>query len=91
MGWIKSGDFQLNGDEAVQATVEKQQVDRAVARADLDGILLADEGEIAAQFPQKLPQTVDQGPPEVRLGVSGWQVQKFNDVAVFEVLAGLLG
>src|SRR5207302_481865 len=39
-------DFQLEGDQAIQPSVEEQQVDLEVPPADLDRVVAADKAEI---------------------------------------------
>ncbi len=45
---LKAADLELNGNEAVEASMEKQQIQSKVLAADLQRVLGADKTEIAA-------------------------------------------
>jgi hypothetical protein len=53
---FESVHLQLNGDQAVQTSVKKQQVEREVTTADLHREFRADEAEIPTQLDQKRAQ-----------------------------------
>jgi hypothetical protein len=52
--------FQLEGDEALQPTVEEHEVDREVLVADLHRVLRADEAEVTAQLGEEAAQVSEQ-------------------------------
>ena len=54
-------DFQLEGDQAVQCPVEEEEIQGEIPPADLEGVMAADEAEVAAQLDQELLQLLDQG------------------------------
>jgi hypothetical protein len=88
---LEGGDFQLDGNESVQASMKKQQINRAVARSHLNGIFLTDEAKITAQLAQKVPKAMHQGPSQIGLGVGNRQAKKLHYVAILEVARGLFG
>lgn len=47
---FESGGLEFYGDEAIQAAMEEEEIDRKILSADLDGIFRADEAKIAAEF-----------------------------------------
>jgi hypothetical protein len=53
---LESRDLQFNGNEAIEAAMEEQQIEREVLSSTLYWIFRADEAKITAQFNQKLFQ-----------------------------------
>ena len=53
---LEAAGLEFEGDEAVQPAVKKEQVEREILSADLDGILRADEAKVAAQLGEKRPR-----------------------------------
>ena len=47
---FKAANFQLNGDEGIEFTMIEKEVDREVLVAYLEGVLGADEAEVAPEF-----------------------------------------
>jgi len=45
--------LEFDGDEAIQATMKKEQVESEILRSDLDRVLGTDEAEIATQLGNK--------------------------------------
>ena len=76
--------FQFDGDKAVQAPVEEEQVQRKVARADLNGEFGTDKAEIAAQLDQKGFEFGEQALVQVEFAVIFRQPEEFQHIDVFE-------
>ena len=53
-------DFQLDGHQTIERPIEKEQVEREIASADLQGVLASDKTEVAAQFNEELFVLFDQ-------------------------------
>ena len=62
----------------------KQQVKAEVPTTDLQEILFASESEIAAQFDEEAFEIGDEGALEVGFGMDIRQVEKVQQVSVFE-------
>ena len=63
-------DLELNGYQAVQTTMEEEQVEVEVLAADLDGYFTADEAEIATQLGQEVPQVAQEALVQVGLEIA---------------------
>jgi hypothetical protein len=85
IGGLELLDLQFEGDEALQLTVEENEVDREVLVTDLHGVLRADEAEVAAQFSEETPEVSQQPAVEIRLGVIGSEPEKLDVVSVLEL------
>ena len=85
----KGGDFQLNGHQTIQATVEEEQIKREVLITDLHRVFGADVAEVSSQLGQKPPQVLQPRTVQVQLGVPGGKTQKFKLVSILEKLIGL--
>lgn len=81
---LEAVDLEFDGDEAVQATVEEEQIKGEVAVADLERILGANEAKISTHFTDEVPKLAKQAVMEIRFCVVVGQVEEFEDVAVFE-------
>jgi len=55
--------------KAGEAVVEEEEVEFKVLGADLDGVMAADEAEVAAEFDEEILEAFDEGVVEVGLGV----------------------
>ena len=51
---LKLFSLEFEIDQAIEAAMEKQQIDLKIAPAHLDGIVAADEAKIAAQFDEEV-------------------------------------
>ena len=80
----KTRGLKLDGDQAIESAVEKQQVERKILLADLQGVFAADEAEITTQFEQKLFEPRQQAALQVAFGIADRQVEKFDQIAVLE-------
>ena len=58
--------FELEGDEAREAAVEEDEVDREVLLADLYGVLGADEAKVATELGDEATEVTQDGAVEVR-------------------------
>ena len=58
--WLKRCHLEFYRHQAVQATVEEQQIEREGLIADLHRVFGADVAEVAAQLGQKTPQVLHQ-------------------------------
>lgn len=81
---LKFVNLQVEGHKALQCAVVEQEVEAEVLAADLQEVLLADEGEVAAQFNEEAFEIGDEGVLEVRFGMGFRQVEKVHEVGVFE-------
>lgn len=68
----------LDGHQAIKSPVEKQQIQREVPAAHLQGVFAADKAEIAAQFDQKVFKLMQQTLVQIGLKVTARQVQKLD-------------
>ncbi len=62
-------ELELDGDQAGEAPMEEQQVEREVATADMQGHFAANEAEVAAQLGQKAAEVAKQALMQVGLAV----------------------
>ena len=76
--------LQFDGDEAVEAAMEEQQIECEVATAYLYGIFGADETEVAPEFDEELPESREQAVVQVGLAVGIWQIEKLDKIGVLE-------
>ena len=53
---LEAADLEFDGDEAVQAAVEEEEIEREIPPADLERELGADEAEIAAQLDEEIAE-----------------------------------
>ena len=51
---LKAANLQFDGNQAIEAPVKKQQVQRKIAPAHLQWVFAADKAKVPAQFDQKL-------------------------------------
>ena len=86
---LEAADLELDGDEAVQAAMEEQQIEREIPPADLERELGADEAEVAAQLDEEVAELEEQTLMEIRLAVAGREAEEFEEVAVLEDGEGL--
>lgn len=80
--------LQLDRHQAVQATVEEQQVEREVPSTHLHRELRSDEAEIAAQFDEEAAKLAQQAAVQVGLGLVDRQAQELQRVGVLEKACG---
>ena len=76
--------FEFDGHQTVEATVEEQQVEREILLAHLQRVFAADKTEVAPEFEQELAQLHQQAALQVAFKVGSGQVEKLDQVAVFE-------
>ncbi len=86
---FERSDLQLNGDQAVDSAMIKQQINEAVASSDLYRILLADEGEVAPQLPQEPSEPAHEASAQIVFGMIRRKIEELDDVAVLEGASGL--
>jgi hypothetical protein len=77
--------FELESNEAGEAPVEEDEVDREIPTADLNRILRADEAEVAPELADEPTKVAEKRAMEVGLGVLLRQAQKLQAVLVLEV------
>ena len=82
-------DFEFEGDEAVKAAVKEEEVELKIAFSDLDGVVAADEAEVASKFDEKISQAFDETVMEISFGVAFGEVEEFDEVGVFEDRGGI--
>jgi len=81
---LEAVDLQLDRDQAVQAAVEEQEVEREVAPAHLQRKLGADEAAGAAKFDEEGAQLLQQAAMQVSLGVAPRQRQELQGIGILE-------
>ena len=67
---LEAADFQFDCDQAVEAPMEKQQVECEVTAADLKRVLGANEAEIPAQLDQELFEPIHQRTLQIRFDMA---------------------
>jgi len=82
-------DFQIEGNQALQAPVEEQEVQAKVLAADLEGILLTDETKVAAQFNEEASEFADKRRLKLSLRVAVSKLEKFDHIAILERAFGV--
>ena len=80
--------LQLDGDQAVEATMKEQQVEGEVPAANLHGVLRTDVTEVAAELDQERLEPCEQAAMQVRLAVFVGQIQELDHVGVLEDAGG---
>ena len=58
---LEAGGLELNGDKAVEAAMEEQEVEGEVLAADLQRVLRADETEVVTELGEETAEVADQG------------------------------
>ena len=81
---LEAADLEFDGDEAIQAAMEEEEVERKIPPADLERELGADEAEITAQFDEEVAELEQQTLMEIGLAVAGREIKEFEQVAVLE-------
>ena len=76
--------LEFKGDEALQFAMVEKQIETEIFSAHLQKILFPDEGKVAAQLDEKLPEIGDQSALEVGFGMGFGQVEKIEEVGVLE-------
>lgn len=69
---LKLLDLQLEGDQAIERSIEEQQVQHEIPSSDLEWVVAADKTEIAAQFDEECPQFLNQPSVQVGFRVTWW-------------------
>src|SRR5690606_21290501 len=85
---LETSYLELNGHQAVEAAMKKQQVQSEIAPTYLQGVLGADKAEVTAKLDQEVPKTGELTLVKVRLNVTIGQVKKFDHVGIAEHLQG---
>ena len=70
--------------KAGEAVVEEEEVEFKVLGADLDGVMAADEAEVAAEFDEEILEFFNQAAMEIGFGMILGQVEKLNQITVFK-------
>jgi len=83
---LKAPGFEFKCDQAIEAAMEEQQVQREILAADLDGIFGADKTEVAAHFDDEILEVPEQAPMQIRLRMIRRQIQELEDVGVAKEL-----
>ena len=69
--------------------MEEEQVDLKIVATDLNWVMAADKTEIAPKLNEKILEVRDQGIVQIGFGVTPGQVEKFDEIAVFEDRCGV--
>lgn len=72
----EAGGFEFDGDQAVEAAMEEEQIEGEILFADLQRIFTADKTEIAPEFEQELPQLGQQAALQLTFAVNRRQGKK---------------
>ena len=81
---LKFFDLEVERDQALQPAMIEQQVEREVRVADLQAQFLADETKIRAEFDEEFFEVGHERRLQLPLGMFRGQVQKIQQVGVFE-------
>ena len=77
-------DFQVKGDEALQFTMIKDEVNGVIVHADLEAHFFFKEDEVASEFEQEPAHVGDEGFLEFKFTVQFPDVEEFDQVNVAE-------
>jgi len=66
---LEPSDFQLEGHEAGEPSVEEDEVDREIPVADLHGVFRADEAEVATELGDEATEVAKQRRVQICFGV----------------------
>src|SRR6266545_3069275 len=80
--------LQLDGHQAVEPSMKKQQIECEVPPANLHGVFRSDETEVAPEFDEKVPEPHQQSAMQVVFCVGNRQVEKLDKICVLEDAAG---
>jgi len=81
---LELADLQLGGHEALQAAVEKEQVDVERVGSDGQRVFFTDEREVAAEFEEEVAEVGEDGATKFSLGVLLVEAEEFEHVVIFE-------
>jgi hypothetical protein len=79
---LKFIDFEFKGNKALEFTVEKEQIDKEVTVANLQTVLLSQEGEVSTEFKDEISEIVDKRSFQVVLRVIGLQIDEIEDITI---------
>jgi len=79
---LELADLELDGDEALESAVEKQQIDEILPALDLQAELAADKSEHASHSAEEILDAADQGTLQLALRMLVAQLQKIEGVFV---------
>ena len=81
---FKPRHLEFHGDQAVEAAMKKEQVQREIPCTHLQRILGTDKAEVSAKLQHEIFHAVEQSTVEVVLGMVLRQAEKFDGVGVPE-------
>jgi hypothetical protein len=81
-GGVKFTDFEVDRDEAFEATVVEEEVDVVVALVYGDAFLAGEEGEVAAELGDEALEVGEDGGFEVLFGVGVGEAEEVEDVGI---------
>src|ERR1039457_6398754 len=81
---FKPSHLEFHGDQAVEAAMKKEQVQREVPRTHLQRILRTDKAEVSAKLQHEIFHAVEQSTVEVVFGMLLWQPQKLDGIGILE-------
>src|ERR1700722_17747629 len=81
---LKLADLQFNRNEAVQATMKEEQVQREISPTNLNRIFGADETEVPSQLDQKHSELFQQAAMQICFGMDRWETEKFQVIGILE-------
>ncbi len=85
VGGLELLGLQLEGDEALQATVKEHEIDLEVLFADLHRVLRADEAEVATQLGEEASKMLEEGPVEIGFRVAVGKREELDVVGVLQL------
>jgi len=87
---LKGADFQVDGDEAAQTAMKKQEINEIFLPTDFQPVLAADEGEGPAHLRQEAAEVLDDGAFQLALGVFFGQIEEIKGVFILHGQHGLV-
>src|SRR5690554_5300533 len=79
---LEAADLEFDGHQAVEAAMEKQQVQGKVPSTHLQRVFGADKAKVAAQLDQKIPEAGEQTLVQIGLDMAVRQVEKLNHIGI---------
>lgn len=84
--WQELADLELERDQACEAAVEEDEVDREVLFADLDRVFGTHEAKVATELGDEPAEVLKERTMQVPFGVSVCEVEELEAVGVLELV-----
>jgi hypothetical protein len=88
---LEGPDFEVNGHEAMETAVEEEEVHVVGLVGELEGVLVADEGEAVAEFEEEVLELVEELAFQFEFEHGFVDAEEFEAVTALDDLVGLFG